>query len=114
MTEIDTRFIETLDQLADEISSIRAKLDRLFWLRQRVQAEYDAAIDKIIQNELFTEEEAAERLRITPRQLADLRRSEGLPHVRLGRDIRYSNKNLSDIIELLDTGNIRRRLRRVS
>lgn len=110
----DIQFIENLDELANELTSMRKRLDLLLWLRHRIKQEYDAVIDRLEEADLLTEDEAAERLKITPRQLADLRRSDGLPHIRLGREVRYSRKNLGEIIQRLDTGNISRRLRRVS
>lgn len=109
-----TSFLTTLDELTAALNDARSRLDTLLWLRERLGAELKQLSDQAEEIQLFTEREAAERLRITTRQLADLRRAENLPHVRLGRDVRYTKQNLLQIIEMLDTSHFRRHLRRVS
>lgn len=50
---------------------------------------------------VYTEPEAAAALRISQDTLARLRESEGLPHFRAGVLVRYTNKHLAEIVELL-------------
>lgn len=50
---------------------------------------------------VYTEEEAAERLRMSQDTLARLRTSEALPHFRAGVLVRYTNKHLAEITEML-------------
>lgn len=114
MEQIQQNVLKSLDELSNALRDARAHLDTLLWLRERLNHELKELSDKTGDIHLFTESEAAQRLRITTRQLADLRRSEQLPHIRLGRDIRYSSKNLAQIVELLDTSTLKRQLRRVS
>jgi hypothetical protein len=112
--KFDRNFLETLDSLAAELSAIKSKVDSMLWLRERLRAEFQALAEKAVSVDLMTEPEAADLFRISPRQLASLRRAENLPHIRLGKDIRYSKKNLADIIDFLDTRQIGRRIRRIS
>ena len=48
--------------------------------------------------ELITEEEVAEVWKIPPTTLADLRKREGWPHVRLGRHVRYTKEQAKQIL----------------
>jgi hypothetical protein len=51
--------------------------------------------------EVFTETEAAKVLRMSAATLARLRESEHLPHFRAGMLVRYTNRHLAEITELL-------------
>ena len=48
---------------------------------------------------LYTESEAADRLRVCSRTLRKARQTGDLPFVRIGRSIRYSDSDLAQFIE---------------
>jgi excisionase family DNA binding protein len=68
--------------------------------------------------EVFTEKEAAERLRVSDDTMARLRVRLGLPHFRVGSQYRYTSAHLVEIIGILekrkDAKQARRHLREVS
>lgn len=49
---------------------------------------------------LLTEEELAQRLRVSPRRAGDLRREHDWPHVKLGRRVRYTEHQAKQIVAL--------------
>jgi excisionase family DNA binding protein len=55
--------------------------------------------------ELLTEPEAAEALKLHPRTLRKARQSGGLPHVRIGRSVRYSVADLNAFLAAATVSN---------
>jgi len=101
-------FEQITDEMAVMMSDLSAKLARLEWLRLKMaeriaQAETDAA-----RFETFTEAEAGLLFKLhadaekAGRAMADLRRLHDLPHIRLGREVRYTREHLREITALLE------------
>jgi len=53
---------------------------------------------------LLTEREAAAFLHVTPRGLINWRNSGRVPHLRLGRAVRYRRESLISMLERLEKG----------
>ncbi|MCW5955251.1 MAG: helix-turn-helix domain-containing protein [Pyrinomonadaceae bacterium] len=103
------QFDQLLNEIDATLNETAAKFDRLIWLRKKIAEQFDAARQAAERLELFTEEEAAEILRTEPRMLADLRRKFDLPFCRLGRDVRYTRSQLTEICGLLEINGKRRK-----
>lgn len=93
-------FLEELTVLQQDFDVKCARLRRLGLAAQdELRRLRDEAED--VNLKVYTEPEAAEVLRMSQDTLARLRESEGLPHFRAGMLVRYTNKHLAEITELL-------------
>lgn len=107
--ELRTRFLELEGELLRTLAGMRHALDcaeeENRRLRDRAETE-----DLVV----YTEPEAAEKLRVSQDTLARLRESEGLPHFRAGVLVRYTKKQLAESAELLSKRESRRRRARAA
>ena len=87
----------------DAIQAAEAAVSRLQRLRNRLASEIENLRSEREQLEIYTEEEAAEILKIErPQLLADLRRRHDLPHFLAGREPRYTKEHLAEICRRLE------------
>lgn len=103
---------ENFVQIAEEvdllIGDLTAKLDRLRWLRGKVSEQVTTALAAAERLEMFTEAEAGQAFKLhtdpskAERAMADLRRRHDFPHVRAGREVRYTQEHLREITTLLE------------
>jgi hypothetical protein len=98
---------EELQSFLEELTALQqdfdAKCARLRSIGLAAQDELRRLRDEAqdVHLKVYTEPEAAEVLRLSSASLARLRESEGLPHFRAGTLVRYTNKHLAEITELL-------------
>ena len=88
-----------------EIQALRSTLDRLLWLKGKIADEMDAMRDAAETLEIFTEDQAAMLLQVTPQLLASLRRRHNLPHVSIGAKVRYTKHHIAAVCDALTIGN---------
>ena len=110
---------ENFDSIAEEVDALcfdlTAKLDRLKWLRGKIAEQIARAQTDADRLELFTEAEAGLTFKLNSdptkaeRAMADLRRRHDFPHVRAGREIRYTREQLREVAALLEMNSKPRR-----
>lgn len=96
------QFDSLMSEIERELIETQSKLGRLAWLRERIAAEHAALAAAVDALDVYTEEEAAAKLKTTPRMLADLRAKRRLPFFRVGREVRYTGEHLREITALLE------------
>ncbi len=103
--EVTTQFEKLCDELAENLVAAQSFANHILWLKEQVLKEYAAMQEAKDSLEVFTEKEAAEKLKLKPKQLGDLRRAQNLPFVRAGALVRYSKENLAEIVKILTVNN---------
>lgn len=104
--ELRARLLGTEGDLLQTLAALRHALDEAEEENRRLRDE--AQMTNVV---VYTEEEEAELLRMSRDTLARLRESEGLPHFRAGTLVRYTNRHLAEITELLKPRRGKRRVR---
>jgi hypothetical protein len=94
--ELRGRFLSLQGELLNTLSGMRQALDEAEEENRRLRDE--AQMTNVV---VYTEPEAAEVLRMSQDTLARLRESEGLPHFRAGALVRYTNRHVAEITEML-------------
>ena len=96
------------DELTTEIEAafldLRAKFDRLAWLKDKIAADLEAMRAEADQIDTYTEEQAAAVYQIKPAHLGKLRRQFDLEHCCFGNIIIYTRPQLAGIAEVLTNG----------
>lgn len=96
--QIDNALLE-LDKSLQDASGAIVRIERL---KMRLAAEVEALRSERGRLEIYTEKDAAILLRITERQLADMRRRHDLPHCSFGNKPRYTKDQLVRICEIFE------------
>ena len=91
-------FEDQILELQQAVTNARAAIDRMDFHRRQIAAE----LEKVRAAEIFTEDEAAEFFKVTPRTMADYRRNFNLPHIGLGQSPRYTRRHLEEIARILE------------
>ena len=91
-------FEDQILELQQAVTNARAAIDRMDFHRRQLAAEFE----KVRAAEIFTEDEAAEFFKVTPRTMADYRRKFNLPHIGLGQGPRYTRRHLEEIARVLE------------
>ncbi len=98
---------EEYEQLNAELYEMQGKLEGIF-LRVRHLAVKSAEESRRLRSEalrlevnVYTEKEAAEKFGVCEKTLANLRLEKNLPHVRIGRFVRFTDEHLARIAEML-------------
>jgi hypothetical protein len=107
--ELRTRLLGLEGELLQVLSGVRHALDAADEENRHLR---DEAVMTHI--EVYTEPEAAEKLRMSQDLLSRLRVEEDLPHFRAGVLVRYTNRHVAEIAEMLTKrgrGNKRRAAR---
>lgn len=94
--ELRGRVLGMQGELLQTLAAMRHALDEAEEENRRLRDEAET-VNLVV----YTEEKAAEVLLMSQDTLARLRASEGLPHFRAGTLVRYTNKHLAEIAELL-------------
>ena len=92
------QFEDQILELQRAVSNARAAIERMDFHRRQIAAE----LEQIRATEIFTEDEAAEFFKVTPRTMADYRRNFNLPHIGLGQSPRYTRRHLEEIARVLE------------
>lgn len=95
-----TQFADALAEIGQQVLAVRANLERLEWLRDKIAQEFADVQRRADEFQVLTEEQAAVKFGVTTDQLGRLRRRHNLPHVNIGRAICYTQQNLADICEI--------------
>ena len=98
-----------IDELQQAMTDARAAIDRVNWLKDRLLDEYKKIRESEDQLDIYTEEEAAQMLKIERTHLADMRRRMDLPHCSFGNRPRYTREQLREICSMLEIGSGRGR-----
>lgn len=96
------QFNSDLFAMRNRLSEARQILDSLERSRERLAAENDRLRAERDALQVFTEAEAAERLRLEPTTLAAHRRNHRLPHLATGKGVRYTAQHIREIIALFE------------
>lgn len=95
------QFDELMTEIEGELNGMTSKLARLIWLREKIAAEHAAVQAAVDALDVYTEEEAAAKLKTDARMLRDLRKRYKLPFFRVGREVRYTGEQLREATALL-------------
>jgi hypothetical protein len=102
--QAQSEFLELEVQIEQKLSLARHLLIEAADEARRIRAEAER-----FSLEIFTEEEAVQKLRMSQDTLQRLRKKKNLPHLRAGMLVRYSSQHLVEIVEILERGgNIKR------
>lgn len=113
MTAINKQFdpFAQADQKAVEVDiwmqQGRALLEQMAWILRKQRDEIDQLRAERDDVEIYTEQEAAAMLRVGNgakafETLADLRSRLRLPHVKIGKSVRYTKNHIREICQLLE------------
>lgn len=94
--ELRTRFLGLEGELLQILAGMRHALDQADEENRRLRDEAEKT--NLV---VYTEPEAAEVLRVSQDTLARKREELGLPHFRAGTLVRYTDKQVAEIAELL-------------
>jgi hypothetical protein len=98
---VESQLETTTGELDAAILDAQNALARFKFLMDEQQKQFHKKQMELDNIEIFTEAEAAARLKISRVHLGNLRRADNLPFVRLGDSVRYSKENLRDIVKIL-------------
>lgn len=85
----------------------RALLEQMAWILRKQRDEIDQLRAERDDVEIYTEQEAATMLRVGSgtkafETLADLRSRLRLPHVKIGKSVRYTKNHIREICQMLE------------
>lgn len=100
--EPQRQIVVAFDELQKAMTDARAALDRVNWLKDRLIGEFESFREAQDLLDIYTEEEAAQMLKIEKNHLADMRRRLDLPHCSFGNRPRYTKQQLREICEMLE------------
>lgn len=99
------QFDATIAEAETHIVAAVASLERLIWLRGKIADDIAAMRDAADELELYTEDEAAELLKITAWHLGCLRRKHNFAVVNLGNKIRYTKEQIAGVCDFFSINN---------
>lgn len=111
MEAIKERLFELEQELSRVCSQLRFELSRAEEEKARLIREAEEVSQKLT---IYTEQEAAQVLRMSQDTLARLRKDKSLPHMREGMLIRYSAQHLHRIVEILERPKLQEAKRKAS
>ena len=100
--EPQRQIVVAFDELQKAMTDARAALDRVDWLKNRLISEFETFREAQDLLDIYTEEEAAQMLKIEKNHLADMRRRLDLPHCSFGNRPRYTKTQLREICSMLE------------
>jgi hypothetical protein len=100
--EPQRQIVGAFDELQKAMTDARAALDRVNWLKDCLVNEFETFREAQELLDIYTEEEAAQMLKIEKNHLADMRRRLDLPHCSFGNRPRYTKQQLREICEMLE------------
>ena len=96
------QIVVACDELQKAMFDAQAAISRVNWLKDRLLSEVESIKADQEKLEIFTEADAAKRLKIEASLLADLRRRYDLPHCSFGNRARYTKEQLIAICSMLE------------
>ncbi len=100
--EPGSQIVVACDDLQKAMLDAQAAISRVNWLKDRLLSEVESIKADQDRFEIFTEADAAKRLKIEVTLLADLRRRYDLPHCSFGNKARYTKEQLMAICSMLE------------
>ena len=100
--EPSSQIVVACDELHKAMIDAQAAISRVNWLKDRLLTEVESVKADQEKFEVFTEADAAQRLKIEVSLLAALRRQYDLPHCSFGNRARYTKEQLIAICSMLE------------